>query len=103
MTTPERSIEEINQWAYDSILFNHNPIEADKPFGDMLNFVLEKLITTILQTERQKRDEVESNNLQAVMDTVVMLHEQEEINDAAFCKLRDLLHGIALTQPNNPN
>lgn len=47
----------------------------------------------IVTTERTaKRD----YDWQAVMDTTVMLHEQDEMNDTAFCKLRDLLHAIAL-------
>jgi len=34
---------EINQWAFDSILLNHNPIEPDKAFGELLSAVLDKL------------------------------------------------------------
>ena len=45
MTTPANEWSEYVQHAYDSILFNHNPIEADKQFGEMLESVLNNLLT----------------------------------------------------------
>ena len=46
MNTPDTEWDENTQHAYDSILFNHNPIEADKQFGKMLEVVLNKLLTS---------------------------------------------------------
>jgi len=58
MKTPEKSVEENFQHAYDSIVFNHNPVEADKQFGKLVESVLTKLVTQTLTAERQKREEV---------------------------------------------
>lgn len=44
--TPDTEWDENTQHAYDSILFNHNPIEADKQFGQMLESVLNNLLTS---------------------------------------------------------
>lgn len=81
----KRPIEEWNQHASDLL-------------GDVLKETEER---DRIAEERgiAKGREMETHNLQAIMDTVVMLHEQEEMTDTAFCKLRDLLHGVALTTP----
>lgn len=39
------------QRAYDSILFNHNPIEVDKQFAQML----EAVFTTIIESQQKDR------------------------------------------------
>ena len=52
----------------------------------------------IQQIIKNTGEELMRTGLQAVMDTVVMLHEQEEMTDNAFYKLRDLLHGIAVAE-----
>ena len=46
MNTPDTEWDETTQHAYDSILFNHNPVEADKQFGKMLESVLNNLISS---------------------------------------------------------
>ena len=46
MNTPDTEWDENTQHAYDSILFNHNPIEADKQFGKMLESVLNNLLSS---------------------------------------------------------
>ncbi len=44
--TPDTEWDDNIQHAYDSILFNHNPIEADKQFGKMLESVLNNILTS---------------------------------------------------------
>lgn len=99
--TPQRSVEEIVEEA--KLLLktptygdgHYCQCHPDDPAHTMecYEHPLIDWLYAIVTTERTaKRD----YDWQAVMDTTVMLHEQDEMNDTAFCKLRDLLHAIAL-------
>ena len=58
-----------------------------------------KAFTADRTTEREAGAIESETERQIIMDTVTMLHEQDEMQDTAFCKLRDLLHGFALNPP----
>ena len=68
MTNKERSENENFQHAFDSIVFNHNPVEYDEQFGKLVESVLTEFLTKTIQAERQKREEVVEAERERVCD-----------------------------------
>ncbi len=89
--TPDTEWTEDVQHAYDSILFNHNPIEADKQFGKMLESVLNNLLTSrdTYWKERVRKD-VEGMKMVTHRDTCILFRVPM---DVASCACAPIAYG----------
>ena len=76
-------LEDKKQWVRDSIVFNHNPIEFDKKFGELVDRVLDTLIETVYQARTEETLE-EVVKIAEEMKRPVMLKMQggREIRDS---------------------
>ena len=89
MTTPDRSVEEIAQSIYFKVKEMQRLAEPDTE-----TILCIDSIKTLIQTERQKREEMVEAERERIIKKLEVYEDQEIF-------VPDIIE--ALTQPNNPN